>query len=105
MLNDIAPGSTVNVKVVKKPTTAAAAKTIVRILSKSVRVKAENERLRKSRKTHFRQAGRGGRLWNINVVKQHPVKGIEGESETLTATLDVLTDLRSVSRFVDVTKA
>lgn len=105
MLENIAPGSKVVVKIVKKPTNAAAIKTLVRILSKSTRVKAENARLLKARKTYFRQAGRGGRFWDIHVVKQRPVKGAEGESETLTATLDVLTDLRSVSRFVDVTKA
>lgn len=105
MLDNIAPGSKVTVKVVKKPTNAAAVKTIVRVLSKSSRVKAENERLRKARKTYFRQAARGGRFWDINVVKQHPVQALPGETETITATSDVLKDLRSVSRFIDVAQA
>jgi hypothetical protein len=105
MLENITPGSKVNVKVTKRPTNQAAAKTIVRLLSKSKAAKLENERLRKARKAHFSQNRRGGRFWDVNVVKQHPLTGALGESKTITATLDVLTDLKSVSRFVEVTKA
>lgn len=105
MLDKIAPGTTVQVKVVKKPTSAAAGKTIVRLFSKDKSVKKDNERLRKARKTHFSQNRRGGRFWDVNVVKQHPVTAELGTSKTIVATLDVLTDLKSVSRFVEVTKA
>jgi len=105
MLDKIAPGSKVQVKVTKKPTSASAAKTIVRLLSKDRTVKAHNERLRKARKEHFSQNRRGGRFWDVNVVKQHPVDGSIGESGTITATIDVLRDLKSVSKFVEVTKA
>lgn len=105
MLDKIAPGSKVQVKIVKRPTNAAASKTIVRLLSKDKSVKKDNERLRKARQTHFRQNRRGGRFWDVNVVKQHPVAAEPGTSKTIVATLDVLTDLKSVSRFVEVTKA
>jgi hypothetical protein len=105
MLDKIAPGSKVSVKVTKKPTNAAAAKTLVRLLSKDRAHKANTERLRKARVKHFSQNRRGGRFWDVNVVKQHPLDGSIGESGTITATLDVLRDLASVSRFVEVTKA
>src|SRR5688572_671210 len=105
MLENIAPGSQVTLKVVKEPTSAAARKTIVRLLSKDRGVKRENERLRKARVKHFSQSRRGGRFWDVNVVKQAAVEAKPGVSKTITASLDVLSDLRSVSRFVEVSKA
>ncbi len=105
MLDKIAPGTRVKVKVVKHPTNAAAAKTITRLLSKDKAVMAENDRLRDARAKHFRTKRRGGRDWSIRVVKQHPISGKVGEEGTIRATLDALTDLRSVQRFIEVTKA
>lgn len=105
MTQDIKVGSKINVKVVKQPTNAAAAKTIVRLLSKDSAVQKENDRLRRARKNGLREAQRGGRMWKIRVVKQHPVAAKIGESGVIVATTDVLTDLNSVSRFVEVSKA
>jgi hypothetical protein len=105
MLQDIKPGTKVQVKVTKAPTNAAARKTIVRLLSKDKTVQAEDARLRKARKNNFRQGRRGGRFWDINVPKQPAVEARAGTSKTITATLDVLSDLKSVSRFVEVSEA
>src|SRR5262245_61093498 len=105
MLDNIKPGSRVNVKVVKLPTNAAASKTIVRILSKDRSVRKENERLSRVRRDNWEQKRRGGRFWDNNVVKQNAVKPTTGVSKTVVASLDVLADLRSVSKFVEVTPA
>lgn len=105
MSKTIAPGTKINVKVIQTPKRAGALKTIVRLLSKSAAMKKENARLLKARKNHYRQAPRGGRLWNVNVVKQQPVKVVAGECQTILATLDVLTDLASVAEYVEVTPA
>lgn len=105
MLDKIAPGTKVNVKVVKQPTNVSARKTIVRILSKDLSVKRDEKRLSRVRRDAFRQAQRGGRFWDINVVKQASVTADLGTVKTLVATLDVLTDLKSVSKFVEVTAA
>ena len=105
MLDKIAPGTKVNVKVVKKPTNDAARKTIVRLLSKDASVKRDNKRLARTRRDNFRQAQRGGRFWDINVVKQAAVTADAGVTKTIVATLDVLTDLKSVAKFVEVTAA
>ncbi len=105
MLDKITPGSRVDIKIVKQPTNAAAAKTLVRVLSKDEKVKAENKRLRIARDGHFEARTRSGRLWGVRVVKQRPVKGVVGESGTVTATVDVLNDLRSVQRFIEVSPA
>jgi hypothetical protein len=105
MLDKITPGSRVSVKVVKQPTRLAACKTLVRILSKDATHRAEEVRLRKVRRSNYKPGMRGGRLYGGRMVKLHPLKGALGESGTITATLDVLTDLRSVERFIEVASA
>ena len=105
MIDDIAPGSRIQVKIVKTPRSAAAAKTLVRLLSKDERVYEEKKRLDRIRATRFRTKRRGGREWPVHLVKRHPVKGVAGEIGTIQATVDVLPDLKSVSRFINVSKA
>ena len=104
MPDKIAPGSRVSVKVVKEPTSAAAAKTIVRLLNKDDAAAAEIKLQRKIRKVRNTSRIRSGRIWVRRLVKQHPVEGHVGESGTITASVDVLRDLTSVSRFVEVSK-
>lgn len=101
-VDQIAPGSKVVVKVVKQPTNAAAAKTIVRLLSKDAVARKHDARLKRSRKVHLRQAARGGRLWEINVVKQPVATAEVGAAGTIVASLDVIKDLASVTRFIEV---
>ena len=104
---DITPGSTVSVKIVKTPTSASARKTLVRILSKDAEVVAENKRLKKVRKTNQTHSPRGGRwrVWEGRLPKQRPVTGDVGEAGTILASPDVLTDLKSVEKFVEVSAA
>lgn len=104
---DIQPGTTVNVKIVKQPTSAGARKTLVRLLSKDASVVKENLRLKKVRAANEIATQRGGRVrvWAGRVVKQHPVAGKVGESATILASVDVLTDLKSVSKYVEVSAA
>ncbi len=101
----VTPGSKINVKVTQRPSNAAAAKTIVRLLSKNPDVQAENERQRRIRARGIRWNARGGRLWGTRMVKQPAVKAEAGVEKTITASLDVLRDLKSVERFVEVTAA
>lgn len=104
-LDKITPGGLVHIKVVKRPTNAAASKTLARILSQDEAVRVENKRLDKVRKSNYTPRMRGGRLYGGHMVKLHPVTGKLGESGTVPATLAVLTDLKSVSRFVTVEAA
>lgn len=105
MLDKIKPGSRIKLKVRQTPRKVAAAKTIVRLLSKDEAIRRENQRLRKIRDTHLRFKTRGGRPWGVRLIKQRPVKGQAGESGTILATVDVLRDLRSIERFVDISTA
>lgn len=105
MIENIAPGDTVTVKIVKQPTNAAARKTLVRVLSKDAAVQRENDHQRKVRKTHAKPKQRGGRTWISKTVKQRPVEGKVGEAGSIRATVDVIRDLGSVDRFIEVSKA
>ena len=106
-MSDITAGTRVTVKVVKQPTNAAAIKTIVRLLSKDAVVKGHNARHRGIRKRAQSMSSRGGRwrVWESRLAKQHPVKGAVGDQGTIMATVDVLRDLNSIQRFVDVSAA
>jgi anti-sigma factor RsiW len=101
-IDSIQPGSQIRITVVRDPSSAAAAKTLERLLSKDPAVAAEHKRLRKARDTHEKSKIRGGRVWTERPVKQHPVRGERGESGTVRATVDVLRDLGSVKRFIEV---
>ncbi len=105
MLDKFAPGSKVNVKIVKQPTNAAATRTLMRVLAKDPVVSTEHQRQAKIRKKHFSPSRRAGRMWGGYVVKQHPIKGRIGEAGTILATTSVLRDLGSVKRFIEVTEA
>ncbi|MBB6430849.1 hypothetical protein [Algisphaera agarilytica] len=104
-INELATGTKINVKIVKQPTSAAASKTLVRLLSKDPAVIAENKRHAKIRNKSQWMSTRGGRwrIWESRLAKQHPVKGALGEEGTIVASYDVLKDLPSVERFVEVT--
>jgi hypothetical protein len=101
-LTAIAPGSTVQVKVVKQPTSAAATKTLVRVLSKDPAAQKEEAHLTRVRAKGIQWKQRGGRPWPNRMVKQRRLTGKPGEEGTILATVDVLRDLGSLERFVEV---
>lgn len=104
-VQELAPGTKINLKIVHQPTSAAASKTLMRLLSKDPAVIAENKRHAKIRKKAQWMSTRGGRwrVWESRLAKQHPVTGSIGEEGTILASYDVLKDLPSVARFVEVT--
>ena len=104
-LTNIAPGSKVKIKVVKTPTSRAGRITLTRLLRKDRALKSEDQRLRRIRRDGFTQKQRGGRFWDTHLVAQPVLVVKEGVTQTITASLDVLRDLKSVERFVEVTKA
>jgi hypothetical protein len=105
-LDSIQPGDTITIKVTKPVTSQAASKTITRLLHKDEDVKTELKRRAAVRKKGFNPQPRGGRLYGGHVRIGHaPIKGEQGESGTIRATVDVLRDLRSVERFVEVESA
>ncbi len=105
MLDNIRPGSQIRVKVTKRPTNVAANKTLARVLAKSPTARAEQNRLEKVRVKQYSPRMRGGRLYSGRMVKIPPVKGTLGDEGVIIATVDVIKDLKSVARFIEVSDA
>lgn len=105
MLDSIEPGSTITVKIVNQPTNAAASKTLARVLAKDPGHKAEDKRLHNVRQKNYSPSMRGGRMYGGQLVKNAATAGKLGEAGTVLASVDVLRDLKSVERFIEVEKA
>ena len=102
MLENIAIGSKIEVKIVNAPTNTAAKKTLERVLGKADDVKAADRIQGKIRKKNYRPRMRGGRLYSGRVPRQQLVNPIVGTSKQILASYDVLQDLGSVKRFIEV---
>ena len=105
MFDNIQPGTRVSVTVKKTPKREAAAKTIVRVLSKDPGHANEHRRNTRTRWRHYAPKRRGGRLYSGRMPKLHRLKGEVGETGTVLATLDVIRDLNSVESFIEVKPA
>lgn len=101
-LDKVKPGQKLHVKVVRKVTNAAANKTLQRVLSKDPEHKEDLKRIAKVRAKGYNPQPRGGRLYGGHVIVAKPLKGEQGEEANVTATVDVIRDLKSVERFIEV---
>lgn len=101
---DIQPGTTVRIEIRRVPRAAAAAKTLTRICAKDPQV-ARAHRIRKRKRPSVRTKQRGGRFWNHRMRSKLPVKLDVGSTYTIRATLDVVRDLASVQRYVEIQPA
>jgi hypothetical protein len=102
---DIQPGQTVTVKIVRQPASAAAVKTLTRVLSKDASKTAmiRDRKQQRARATTIKQ--RGGRVWEGRPARIPVFSAAVGEQGTVLASIDVIKDLNSVRRFIEVTKA
>lgn len=102
---DITPGSLVTVTVVRQPTSQRAGKTLSRIFARDPVNQREARRRNRIRTQVADPHRRGGRIW-MNKTKAPPiVQPGKGDACRIRATVDVIADLGSVSRFVEVTTA
>lgn len=105
MQAEITPGTQVRVEIVKTPTSDAAEKTLIRLLAKDAGVAKTKKKDKLFHARSVRVKGRGGRPWEHRTKMRQPVDPKVGATGTLRASVDVLRDLASVSRFVKVTTA
>jgi hypothetical protein len=103
MASEIQPGQWINVKVTAEPRSAASLKTMHRVLQKDESVRAEHRRRRRARppKWHIR----GGRRWFDRPARLSAVETKPGSAYKLFASVDVLRDLESLRRYVEITPA
>ena len=97
---EIEPGSKVKVTVTSNVLSEGAAKTLARLFLKDPEI--AKTRMKKPKDIDPRI--RAGRIWNVRrkgTVAHRPTKG---DSCQLVCTLDVMRDLGSVDRYVDIAK-
>lgn len=101
---DVSPGQRVAVEIAQAPRCEAARKTLLRVCAKDPQV-AKLKRLRKRDRPSWQTWQRGGRFWHHQMRSKPPVSLKPGATYNLRATVDVIRDLKSVSRWVKVTGA
>jgi len=103
MLADIQPGQQIKVTVTSEPKAAAQRKTLIRLCEKDEQVRAERRRLKQARPVKFHR--RGGRPWGARPYRVPVVKTTAGASYKIFASTDVLRELKSIEKHVEVTPA
>ncbi len=101
---DIKPGQKVAVEIKKAPTGEAARKTLLRVCGKDAEV-AKCHRTMKRKRPSLQMWQRGGRQWRHRMKTRSPVQLTAGAKYAVLATVDVIRDLQSVDRWVDVKPA
>lgn len=102
MTKDIQPGSKVSITVKRTINCESAAKTLSRLFAKDPIHKKARRFRKKLLADAFNPHRRGGRPWEVRPQAPRLVQPGRGDHCTITATCDVIGDLGSVARFVDV---
>lgn len=103
MASEIKPGQWINVKVTAEPKSASPIKTMIRLFEQDRAVKAERTRLARSRPVTTHR--RGGRPWADRPRRIRVVKTTPGACYKIFASVDVLRDLKSLDRYVEISPA
>ena len=99
---DVKPGWTVEITVTKSPTNEAAAKTLSRVFGKDAKARKLRVRRKELRIDGSHPIRRGGRIWMVRPKAPRLYMPEKGDTCTIRATVDVIADLGSVSRFITV---
>ena len=99
----IKPGQWINVKITAVPKAAKNRKTMIRVFEKDENSRNERKRLNRARPvtSHIR----GGRPWEDRPRRLDVVKIEPGAIYKVFASVDVLRDLQSVEKFVEIKPA
>lgn len=99
---DIRPGSMITLQIERLPRSQAGRKTLIRLCRRDPQVQ-RRQRAQAARRPSERSWIRGGRYWHHQMRTRPPLALTPGSRYTIRATVDVLRDLASVRRWVQVT--
>ncbi|MBP7933671.1 MAG: hypothetical protein KA354_03380 [Phycisphaerae bacterium] len=103
MAIDIRPGQWINVTVTRQPRAAGAMKTLARLLQMDKVARKKAARARKARPVGEHR--RGGRMWKDRPSRVPAVSTDPGATYRIFASLDVLKDLTSIKKYVQIAPA
>ena len=95
---DIQPGSQVKITVKSEIRSAAAGKTLARVFMKDPQI----QKVRHTSPKHVTESPRAGRIWRHRPKGTCQEQPAVGDSAQVLATVDVIRDLKSVARYVDI---
>ncbi len=95
---DIQPGTQVKITVKSAILSAAAGKTLGRLFMKDPKIRA----VRLTDPKHVTESTRAGRIWRHRPKGTCQDQPAVGDSAQVLATVDVIRDLKSVARYVDI---
>ena len=95
---EIEPGTKVKVTVKSEPRSEAASKTLARLFLKDPKIAKTRRRGPKP----IDPRTRAGRVWNVRPQGTAAARPHKGDSCELTCTLDMVRDLSSVERYVEI---
>ena len=98
---DIQPGSQIKLEITKTPKRAAALKTLRKLCGKDETIRKANKK-RKAKRPSWETWVRGGKFWHHQMKTTSEAKIERGETFELTASMDVLRELPSVSDCIRV---
>jgi len=101
-INDLQTGSTIQVRLTRPPTNEAAAKTLSRIFGRAPEYKRKRTCRKRLTRDVIEFRRRGGRLWRVAPKAPRLAQPEPGAECNLLATTQLLRDLQSVNRFVEV---
>lgn len=102
---DIKPGSTVQIKVKRTIVSQAAAKTLSRLFAKDPVNKKARRWRKKLLKGSMEVRRRGGRPWEVRQKAPRLFQPVTGDACKVLATPDVIGDILSVERYIDIAAA
>lgn len=103
MAIDVRPGQWIKVTVTRQPRAAGAVKTLARLLQMDKVARKNADRAKKARPVGEHR--RGGRMWKDRPSRVPVVDTNAGASYRIFASLDVLKDLTSIEKYVQVAPA
>lgn len=102
---DLTPGTKVCIKVAKTPASEAAAKTLSRIFAKDRANRSARRHRKALRASESREHRRGGRPWAYLPKAPRLFQPVKGSSCTVLVTPDLVGDICSVERLIQVEPA
>jgi hypothetical protein len=99
----VAPGSQIELEILRLPRRAAAVKTLTRLCAKDAEVRKAH-RTRQKKRPSWQEWVRGGMMWHHQMKSVPMVTLKPGAKYAIRASVDVLRDLDSVSEYVKVSK-
>ncbi len=102
-MSDVMPGQWIKVTVKSEPRSDGGRKTLMRLFQQDPAVRKERQRLARARTVRTKR--RGGRIWIIRPSRVAVAKTTPGASYRLFASVETLTALRRLARYVDIAPA